>query len=179
MDLRRHQSATDLVELSWLACIPDSMTIVSRDGHHDGDLHTLIQIVYGVQNFFRVWLLKRKEYDLWRKSLRSEKPTVSKAVSDCLYIWKCIDRTDEYGQIYKIGITSTSCMDERIKKVSRLHGVDYEIVVWTRQNDPRAIEAQILSIGRRAKMTRLEGHTEFRSLSEADLAQVLDIIGNK
>jgi hypothetical protein len=53
MDLRRHQSATDLVELSWLACIPDSITIVSRDGHHDGDLHTVIEIVYGVENFFQ------------------------------------------------------------------------------------------------------------------------------
>lgn len=179
MYLRRHQSATDLVELSWLACIPDSITIVSRDGHHDGGLRKIIQIVYGVQNFLLVCILKRKEYDLWRKSLRSEKPTVSKAVSDCLYIWKCIDRTDEYGQIYKIGITSTSCMDERIKKVSRTHKLAYEIVVWSRQNDPRAIEAQILSIGMPAKMERADGHTEFRSLSETDLAQVLDIIGGK
>ena len=179
MNLRRHQSATDLVELSWLACIPDSITIVSRDGHHDGGLRKIIEIVYGVQNFFRVCILKRKEYDLWRKSLRSGTPTVSKAVSDCLYIWKCIDRTDEYGQIYKIGITSTSCMDERIKKVSRTHKVAYEIVVWSRQNDPRAIESQILSIGMPAKMERADGHTEFRSLSETDLAQVLDIIGGK
>jgi hypothetical protein len=142
-------------------------------------LHTLIQIVYGVQKFFRVWLLKRKEYDAWRKSLRSVTPTANKAISDCVYVWKCLNHTDEYGQIYKMGITSVSCQDTRIKKVSRLHGLDYEIVVWSRQNDPRAIEAQILSIGRPVKMTRLEGHTEFRSLSEADLAQVLDIIGNK
>jgi hypothetical protein len=70
-------------------------------------------------------------------------------------------------------------MDERIKKVSRTHKIAYEIVVWSRQNDPRVIEAQILSIGRPAKMGRADGHTEFRSLSEEDLAQVLDIIGNR
>jgi hypothetical protein len=131
------------------------------------------------RTFFRVCILKRKEYDLWRKSLRSSESTSGKAVSDCLYIWKCLDRTDEYGQIYKIGITSTSCADDRIKTVSRTHKVGYEIVVWSRQNDPRVIEAQILRIGRPAKMERADGHTEFRSLSETDLAQVLDIIGNK
>lgn len=131
------------------------------------------------RTFFRVCILKRREYELWRKSLRSESPTSSKAVSNCLYIWKCVDRTDEYGQIYKIGITSTSCADDRIKTVSRTHKVGYEIVVWSRQNDPRVIEAQILRIGRPAKMERADGHTEFRSLTDQDLAQVLDIVGGK
>ena len=123
--------------------------------------------------------LKRKKHKLWRKSLILAVHNVNKAVSDILYVWKCVDRSDGYGQIYKIGITSASYSDERIKKVSRTHKVDYEILVWSRQNACRAIESEILALGRIAKMARLDGHTEFRSLSKSDLAQVLDIISNK
>lgn len=83
---------------------------------------------------------------------------------------------DAYGQIYKVGITSARCLDSRITTVARKHRLTAQIIVWTRLIDPRDAESRILGIGRPAQMKGVDGHTEFRSMTDKDLAQVIDII---
>lgn len=123
--------------------------------------------------------MKRREYDAWRKSIQPVRKPRSVCGAGIVYLWRVVCPEQGLTDIYKIGITTASCMDSRIRRVSRLHQVGYQIVVWTRHSDPRAVESQILRIGCPAKMKGADGFTEFRRLSDADRLQVIDIIRNK
>ena len=93
-----------------------------------------------------------------------------------IYIWQVGDLP-----IYKIGLTSDSLGDSRIREVSYLAGFEANII-RLQEIDPKrakAVEKKILKLGNKVKWNReFSGYTEFRFWTSDHLDQAKQILAD-
>lgn len=92
--------------------------------------------------------------------------------ADVIYIWQ-ITGTNTY----KIGLTSQKMGEFRIWQCSRHNGMDANIILLAGVDDARDIEQALLTLGEATDFgPEVDGYTEFRVLSDADLLEATRLI---
>lgn len=93
--------------------------------------------------------------------------------ADVIYIWQ-VTGTDTY----KIGLTSQKMGEFRIWQCSRHNGMDANIILVASVDDAREIEQTLLALGEEVPEfgSEVDGYTEFRILSDADLCEATRLV---
>ena len=92
---------------------------------------------------------------------------------DAVYLWKLRD----FGDVYKVGVTSHRLGDARIKFVSAMSGYDVEYYFVVKSDRACEIETQMLKLGRPFHGVSCSGMTEFREFTPQELSQCLQMMG--
>lgn len=88
--------------------------------------------------------------------------------ANVFYIWQNGD-----SDIYKVGITSERCAEDRIAICTRNNGMTANIVLTLNAKNARDIEREALTMGTAADYpSTIDGYTEFRYFTEAQLNDV-------
>lgn len=98
-------------------------------------------------------------------------PLCAKCHTDAnvFYIW---ENADDPG-VYKVGITSERCADDRIDICTRKNNMTANIVLVAAVDDARELERRALELGDDPHYpTDIDGYTEFRRYSDAELGAV-------
>jgi hypothetical protein len=98
-------------------------------------------------------------------------PHCSEHISDAnvFYIW---ENADDPG-VYKVGITSERCADKRIGECTSRNKMTANIIVMAAVDDALEIERRALELGDDPRYPdTLDGYTEFRRYSDAELGAV-------
>jgi len=98
-------------------------------------------------------------------------PHCDRIASDAnvFYIW---ENTQDPG-VYKVGITSERCADERIAICSRKNGMTANVILMAATPNARDIERRALELGDDPRYPdTIDGYTEFRRYSDAELGEV-------
>lgn len=91
--------------------------------------------------------------------------------ADVVYVWR-VSGTD----LHKIGLTGDKMGEERIRLCGRDNGMDPRIVFMLKVPDARAVEKQLLELGTTPELdSSIDGYTEFRRLTDADLGKAVSI----
>ena len=92
---------------------------------------------------------------------------------DSLYIWNIKDTN-----VYKIGVTSHSLGDKRIKIVARKQNITPVVIAHIRVKNAHTIESKIHKTFKTKQdlITNGDGYTEFRTLSDMELVGILDYL---
>ena len=100
--------------------------------------------------------------------------------ADIVYVWRVVGKTFNGQPVYKIGITSSHRGDERIKRVAREAGFDFEVLFFENVGKGNAyrVERMLKRIGEHPGYEGIDGATEFRALSNQQLEVVLEILIN-
>ena len=92
-----------------------------------------------------------------------------------MYCWEVIDDLGATG-IYKVGMTSHRCGDERIRSCANASNLGHEIVFLLRtgEQQAKAIEQQLLASGHEVEMPDhvVDGRTEFRRFGPQAMATI-------
>ena len=89
--------------------------------------------------------------------------------ANVFYIW---ENADDPG-VYKVGITSERCADDRIAICTRRNKMIANIIVMATVDDARDIERRALELGDDPRYPdTVDGYTEFRRYSDAELGAV-------
>ncbi len=97
--------------------------------------------------------------------------------ADSLYIWRAVGELFNGKKIYKLGVTSERLGMRRIREVAKAHGFRYELVVLAKVDENAfLIEQLILSLGDDPKYVDGDGKTEFRAMTDGELAESIDLI---
>ena len=89
--------------------------------------------------------------------------------ANVFYIW---ENADDPG-VYKVGISSERCADDRIDICTRKNKMTANIILMTSVNDARDIERRALELGDDPHYPAdIDGYTEFRRYSDAELGAV-------
>lgn len=89
--------------------------------------------------------------------------------ANVFYIWA----SSEDAGVYKVGITSERCAEERIATCSRKHDVDANIILMASVPNAREIERKALQIGEEVDYSsKIDGYTEFRRYTDQELGEV-------
>ena len=97
----------------------------------------------------------------------------SEAATDAnvFYIWEDADRAG--AGVYKVGITSERCADERIAICTRKNNMKANIILMLAVRDARDIERRALEIGEAVNYpSSVDGYTEFRRYTDHELGKV-------
>lgn len=98
---------------------------------------------------------------------------------DTVYIWKVVGHQHNGLGIYKIGVTSFRLGLDRIKRVSQLSKMRFEVVALERVGSSAcSIEAELLRLGCSPGLSGFCGATEFRVLTQRELDLALFILQN-
>ncbi len=94
---------------------------------------------------------------------------------DTIYLYRLT------GNTYKVGISSSSIVNKRIRSVAAKHGVCNPEIIWIEKTkDARVIESKVKRLLKGSASTSVEpgvdGYTEMYDLSEDSLLEVIDII---
>lgn len=100
--------------------------------------------------------------------------------ADIVYVWRVVGKTFNGQPVYKIGITSSHLGDERIKRVAREAGFEFEVLFFENVGEGNAyrVERMLKRIGEHPGYEGIDGATEFRALSNQQLEVVLEILIN-
>ena len=91
--------------------------------------------------------------------------------NDVVYIWR-----DAGSDLHKVGVTSDRVGEDRIAICRRHNGMDPRIVFMLKVDDARAVESQLLELGTDPELdSSVDGYTEFRKLTDADLGKAVSI----
>lgn len=104
---------------------------------------------------------------------------VSFEPSNCFYIWKVVGEKYNDYPIYKIGITRYEYGEHRLQAVANKHGFTKEIISFVKIRNVKNFEKIILETYSAQKiktLTKMDGHSEFRYLSDNDLGNILLLI---
>lgn len=104
------------------------------------------------------------------------KPPKPDPVSDAVYIWRVVDRTYNGVPVYKFGVTSATYNGRRIGAVAKEAGVRHELVLFIQTPRCLDIEKALLGLGYPVPMGVFNGSTEFRSLTDVELAQAIQTV---
>lgn len=98
--------------------------------------------------------------------------------ADIVYVWRAVGETHLGVPLYKIGITSSRQGDERIKRVAREGGMNFDVIFFENVGVGNAyrVERLLHKIGTDPKLEGFSGCTEFRALTATQLETVLDIL---
>ena len=103
---------------------------------------------------------------------------VNNSDNDAIYFAKINNVLHNNKQVYKVGVTSERRGKERINELKQAwswkSGIEVIFFAKTKKN-ASDLESQILSIGQIADVGKFDGSTEYRALSESDLADVIKI----
>jgi len=89
--------------------------------------------------------------------------------ADVFYIW---ENTKDKG-VYKVGITSARCSDDRIEKCVSNNGMKASVILILRVSDAREIERKALQMGESVDYSsEIDGYTEFRRYTDQELGEV-------
>lgn len=100
--------------------------------------------------------------------------------ADIVYVWRVVGKTFNGHPVYKIGITSSNLGDERVKRVAREAGFEFEILFFENVGEGNAyrVERMLKRLGVSPGYDGIDGATEFRALSNQQLEVVLEILIN-
>lgn len=97
--------------------------------------------------------------------------------SNVIYLWEAVGCRFNGNKVFKIGITSTSSRKMRIAKVSKDGGLKSRLMCYCKTTcDVIALEKELLTIGDNPQYVGFDGCTEFRAMSEDQLAMALNLI---
>ena len=97
--------------------------------------------------------------------------------NDTIYIWRAVGQYFNGNPVFKIGITSQRCGDDRIRKVAKKWGFDFEVVCCTYVNGRATdLEGKLHEMGDDPQLLGIDGCTEFRALDGDQLASALVMI---
>lgn len=103
-------------------------------------------------------------------------PACAKSVkcdADVFYIWQ--NMGDSRG-VYKSGITSGRCGDDRISHVADEAGFQPQTIIMLRAENAREIERAVLELGADPGYdSSVDGYTEFRILTDQELGEAVSI----
>jgi hypothetical protein len=99
---------------------------------------------------------------------------VTGTANDAIYVWKADETLGD--NVYKIGVTSYRFGDRRMKMVANTWGVAYEVVVFEKVRSAIEVEREVLKLGHKPDLPKLDGYTEFRVLTHDDMMAVSNII---
>jgi hypothetical protein len=102
---------------------------------------------------------------------RTSCPHCAETTTDAnvFYIW---ENTQDPG-VYKVGITSERCADERIAICTRKNGMTANVILMAHTPRARDIERRALELGDDPRYPdTIDGYTEFRRYSDAELGEV-------
>ena len=103
---------------------------------------------------------------------------VNNSDNDAIYFAKINDVWHNNKQVYKVGVTSERRGNERVNELKQAwswkRGIEVIFFATTKKN-ASDLEGQLLSIGEVADVGKFDGSTEYRALSETDLAKVIQI----
>lgn len=105
--------------------------------------------------------------------------TINLQPSDTFYIWKAVDEKYNDQPIYKIGVTRYEYGEHRLQAVANKHGFTKEVIIFQKLTNVFETEKSILNkyASQRVKtLGKIDGHSEFRYLSEIDLEDILNTI---
>jgi len=91
--------------------------------------------------------------------------------NDVVYIWR-----NAGSDLHKVGVTSARIGEGRIAICRRHNGMDPRIVLMLKVADARAVESKLLELGTDPELdSSIDGYTEFRRLTDAQLGQAVSI----
>ena len=91
------------------------------------------------------------------------------SAANVFYIW---ENTQDPG-VYKVGITSDRCADERIAICTRKNDMTANVILMAHTPNARDIERRALELGDDPRYPdTIDGYTEFRRYSDAELGEV-------
>lgn len=97
--------------------------------------------------------------------------------NDAIYIWRAVCQHYNGNPIYKIGVTSVRFGTQRIERVARKAGFEYELICCEAvQGKATTLEAKLHLLGEDPQFTGFDGCTEFRALSSSALEAALALI---
>lgn len=92
---------------------------------------------------------------------------------DAVYIWKLKD----FGDVYKVGVTSHRLQDKRIRFVSQMSGYDVDYYFVVKSDKACQIESEMLSLGKPFHGVDCNGMTEFREFTPEEFDMCLSLMG--
>lgn len=98
--------------------------------------------------------------------------TLSRVRHDSVYLWQV-----EGTNFYKIGVTTSGRGDKRIReamKSAKVNGVLHELQAVS--GNALELERQLLGFGRKAHVGNVDGQTEYRELTDAQVTEISRII---
>jgi len=97
--------------------------------------------------------------------------------NDAIYIWRAIGETFNGMSIYKIGLTSARLGTQRIEQVCRRGDMQAEIIILAQVTGLASqLEAQLLTIGTNPGFSSFNGSSEFRAMTDEQLAQAVRLV---
>ena len=97
--------------------------------------------------------------------------------NDAIYIWRAIGETFNGMSIYKIGLTSARLGTQRIEQVCKAGNMQAEIIILAQVSGLASqLESQLLEIGTDPGFSRFDGSTEFRAMTDEQLAQAVRLV---
>lgn len=98
--------------------------------------------------------------------------------NDAVYIWRVIDLMYNGKLVFKVGITSTRLDDIRIRRCASKNKMNYEIVILKSVQKGMAlkIERLLKTIGENPKLSKSDGFSEFRAMTDTELNHATTLI---
>lgn len=97
--------------------------------------------------------------------------------NDTIYIWRAVGQYFNGNPVFKIGITSRRCGFDRIEKVARKWGFEFDVVCCEFVNGRATdIEKILHTLGDDPKFVGADGWSEFRAFDEDTLRAALLIV---
>lgn len=98
-------------------------------------------------------------------------------LKDCVYIWQSEDEYFNGKKVYKIGVTKRSKGVGRIRQCASASKRRPKILRLEKVQDAFSLEMELLKFGEIPDyVSKFDGYTEMRALSDAELAKVLEMI---
>ena len=97
--------------------------------------------------------------------------------NDAVYIWKAIGQFYNGNQVYKIGVTSARLGEIRVLQCANQADFDAEIVILANVDGKATeVEKYLLAIGADPKYVGFNGASEFRAMTDEQLAQAVRLV---
>jgi len=101
--------------------------------------------------------------------------------NNAIYIWRAVGEFYNGNPVYKIGVTSARLGDWRIKLCANKWGVAFELMcleVLPAGVKATDVEKKLLILGENPGYGGIDGHTEFRAMSDSALYAAVSIIAS-
>jgi len=97
--------------------------------------------------------------------------------NDAIYIWRAIGETFNGMSIYKIGLTSARLGARRIEQVCQAGNMQADIIILAQVSGRASqLELQLLTIGTDPGFSSFDGSSEFRAMTDEQLAQAVRLV---
>jgi len=113
-----------------------------------------------------------------RKTRVVQRNSGNRGTGSVIYLWEAVDVESYDGDpVYKIGVTSISQGTTRIERVARKHSLKHRIErIEKTIGSAFSVEKALLKLGYAVDMDGIDGHTEFRAMTQQDLIKANRII---